>query len=401
MSFESASKSTVENDVPFEIECSAYLTMLEGVAVATKTSEEDEKLVARWILSYETQHSSSTSELTHEDHVSNTRSFNAWRTSIASHFSEQDENSRQLANLALAITFVREKCRQGQNINATALAVVWNSIYGALASPRLTRPFGCTNNSAKGLFLIVPLCSLVEDGYIKELFRLHVWLPNHPRPIPEFAIHAHQAFAQSWILAGKGIDHSYKAELVADPTVATHAEYSNEWSKGKAYRTDTQTAKIWNTGDLVTVTETNVAAHTRDMTYTIAAGAYHMSEVPSDILHATLFFFDSRREFVKDARVLGPKDGDSFSHTRDPTISHSLPDSASVTPTALAQLVETIRSWEMLKWKGQQHSQKNEIEQALQALNSALGLCESVENFPNVNWYKHVTVAELHEIRKI
>src|SRR5262249_48246979 len=74
--------------------------------------------------------------------------------------------------------------------------------------------------------------------------------------------------------------------------------------------------------------------------YSIPGGAYHQTIVPSGRLHATLFFFDSNRGFLKDASVVGPKDGQAYTQLRDP---------AGMTPLALAQMADATRSWEKSK----------------------------------------------------
>jgi tetratricopeptide (TPR) repeat protein len=385
---------------------SALLRVLQGVAVATKTSDDDTKPVVRRILSCRIPRRGGTSNSDAHNHNHNHNhdhdhddtaaalSLSDWRAAIVSDLPEEEEESRQLASLTLGVAFLREKCRQGQGatvaaVTAADLALVYGLIHGALTSPLLTRPLCSASRSAQG-FLAVPLCSLVKDGCIDELFRLHVWLPDGQRGNPEFAIHSHQPFAQSWILAGEGKDHSYKVEPAADPPVATHAEYALAWNDGKnlstTYKTHQSYSIVVNTEMLVRATPTNSAVHTRDMSYSIPEAAFHRTEVSPDILHATLFFFDSHRGFVKDARVLGPKDAESFIQPRDP---------AGVTPAALASMVDAVRSWEIFMGQGQQHAQRAEWEHALRAFNSALNLCESVENFPNPTRYRHLVLGEL------
>ncbi|KAH8812091.1 hypothetical protein F5884DRAFT_638657, partial [Xylogone sp. PMI_703] len=84
---------------------------------------------------------------------------------------------RQLAALTFRVTFLREKCRQGQSTTSEDLTLIWNLIYGALTSPRLSRPLGTVSCSACG-FMYIPLCSLVKEENIEEFFRLYIWLPD-------------------------------------------------------------------------------------------------------------------------------------------------------------------------------------------------------------------------------
>lgn len=94
---------------------------------------------------------------------------------------------------------------------------------------------------------------------------------------------------------------------------------------------------------------------------------------------------------MKDARVLGPKDAESFVELRDPT---------SLTPAALVGMVDAVRSWEIFMSQGHQYGQRAKWEHALQAFNSALSVCECVENFPNATRYRHLVLGELGNINR-
>lgn len=386
-----------DDDDECKIPYSSLLRVLRGVVVATKTSDDDAKSVVRWISSSSSNahdHNHDCDDLILEDDdTAASLSLCDWRAAIASDFLEEEE-SRQLASLTLGVAFLREKSRQAQGatvaaVTAAELALVWGLIHGALTSPLLKRPLCSASRSAQG-FLAVPLCSLVRDGNIDELFRLHVWLPDGQRGNHEFAIHSHQPFAQSWILTGEGKDHSYKVEPAADPRVATHAEYAIAWNDGKSlnatYKTHQTSSIVVNTETLVHATPINSIVHTRDMSYSIPAAVFHRTEVSPDILHATFFFFDSHRGFEKNARVLGPRDVECFTQLGDP---------ADITPAALASMVNVVRSWEISMWQGQQHAQRAEWEHALRAFNSALSLCGSIENFPNTTRYRHLVLGKL------
>lgn len=124
---------------------------------------------------------------------------------------------------------------------------------------------------------------------------------------------------------------------------ATHAEFALGWDDGSnenseaAYKTHQKSSTIVNTGKLVRAVATTSRVHLRNMTYTVPAGVFHRSEVTPDILHATIFFFDSRRGFEKYAPVLGPVDGKRFTQHRDP---------ACVSPAHVAYMVEAARNGE-------------------------------------------------------
>jgi tetratricopeptide (TPR) repeat protein len=224
----------------------------------------------------------------------------------------------------------------------------------------------------------VPLCSIIKEGRIDELFRLHIWLPDGKRGDSNVGIHSHQPFAQSWILAGCGRDHLYKVEATGSLEDATHAEYALAWSDGKTanttYKTHQIQSAISNTGRLVRAIETASAAHKRGDSYSIPEAVYHRSDVAPDEFHATLFVFDSRRGFVKDAGVLGPKDGETFTQLRDP---------AGSTAATLARLADSFRLCEILLEEGQRHIHRARWEHALRAYNSALSLVDSTRDFPN------------------
>lgn len=384
-----------ECKIPF----TALLQVLEGVAIATKTSDDGINPVVQWITSRRSPHhsgafNSDTRSHDHNDHGHDTDvslSLYNWRASIKTDFSKGDEHSRQLASLALGVAFLRENSRQaeGSTVAAADLALVWGLIHGALTSTLLTQSLCSASRSAQG-FLAVPLCNLMKDGNIDELFRLHVWLPDGQRGNAGFAIHSHQPHAQSWVLAGEMKDHSYKVEPAASLHTATHAEYALAWNDGKnlgtTYKTHQTYSIVVNTKRFVQATPIGSVVHTRDMSYSIPEATFHSTEVSNEILHATLFFFDSKRGFVKNAPVLGPKDIESFTQLRDP---------AGVTPAALASMTDAVRSWEVFMGHGQQHAQHAEWEHALRAFNTALNVCESVVNFPNATRYRHLVLGEL------
>ncbi|KAK1996602.1 hypothetical protein LX36DRAFT_658446 [Colletotrichum falcatum] len=302
------------------ISSASLLRSIRGVAHAATLSEADMEPIA--------QHLSSSVECLG---VAN------WQRLLEEMASDADESSthRAVFSLALAVSFLRETARQNQAASPRDLDRCWDMIRRAITcggSPGLAAA-----RSAQG-FLSVALCSLVEDGGIDELFRLHVWLPDGERGNPDFKLHSHQPFAQSWILAGEGEDHAWEVEPVGDPAEATHAGYALAWDDGKAqggaYKTHQSSSTVRNTGSLFRATETRSETHRRGSTYTVPAAAFHTSEVAADALHATLFFFDSRRGFVRDAGVLGPKNGDAFTQMRDP---------AGISPRELVEAVEAAR----------------------------------------------------------
>ncbi|KAG6332457.1 hypothetical protein ID866_6632 [Astraeus odoratus] len=359
---------------------SVLFRVFRGVVVATETSDDIAAPIRRWILSRGADIRFSDPDCQDYDDAAAALRPDEWCNAVALDLAQED--SQQLVRLAIGVAFLREKARRSQCATAADLAMIWSLVHGALTHLMTTGPRFSAVRSSQG-FLAVPLCSLLKDGSIDELYRLHVWLPDGQRANPDFAIHSHQAFAQSWILAGEGKDIQYMFDPAAGMADATHATYTLTWTDGNhtstTYKIRRTASTVVNTGNLGRTTRTGSAVHTRDMSYYVPAAAFHSTEVAPDTLHATLFVFDSHRGFVKDAPILGPKDAESSTHLCDP---------AGVTPAVLASMVDAVRSWEMLMVQGQQHSERAEWEHALQAFNSALSLCESVQNFPNAARYK-------------
>ncbi|KAK2762875.1 hypothetical protein FQN54_001050 [Arachnomyces sp. PD_36] len=385
-----ATDSTISDD-GFILRRLDLQRVLQGVAVATQTSNTALEPVARWIELYPDLYDQR--ERPHNQAES--LPFSDWHAGLASDILEEGR-SHQIAALTLAVTFLREKSRRAEGlISPPHLELVWALISGALTRPLPSQqPLCKVSRSAQG-FLAVPLCSLVVDGNIDELFRLHVWLPDGQRGDPDFAIHSHQPFAQSWVLAGEGRDHAYKVEPAAVSTAAaTHAEYALAWNDGKnldaKYKTHQTSSTVMNTKVLVHAAPARESvAHSRGMTYCIPHATFHSTEVLPDSFHATLFFFDSHRGFNKDARVLGPTGAESSTQLRDP---------AGVTSATLAAMVDSLRSWETLVERGEYHVQRGEWEHAIQAFKDALVLCESAGHTLNLARHRHWTLSELAKV---
>ena len=132
----------------------------------------------------------------------------------------------------------------------------------------------------------------------------------------------------------------------------------------QGYRlTHQKSSTVVNTGKLVRVVPQTSEIHTRNMIYAVPAGTFHRSEVASDVLHATLCFFDSSRGFQRNTPVLRPINGEPYTQERDPV---------GVTAAMLARMIESVRAWERLFGQGVHHTRKAEWEEGLRAYRSAL-----------------------------
>ena len=384
-------KDPVSNLPERDTQCKPYdpaiLHVLRGVAVATNAAEHQVSLVADLLAPGADAEARPSARRANQGHDGSTVLSNLQELfDLVSGVTSPPE-VRQIASLTVAVTFLHENSRKGLEIAASDLELIWRIIYAALTLPH---PTGATLNvsrSAQG-FLAVPLCSLLKNGNIDELFRLHVWMPDGQRGEPEFTIHSHQSFAQSWVLAGQGTDRGYEVQVVNDPPLATHAEYALVRNDGKAtstsYKTHQVSLTVKNTHKFVCAKPIRSDIHTRDDTYTIPAATFHTTEVEPDELHATLFYFDSHRGLEPNARrVLGPKDGEHSTQIRDPN---------GLNAEILAETTNVLRSYERHMRQGQQHSDRSEWEHALKEYDIALSTIRSANLSNRLAYYAHLTL---------
>ncbi|KAL8761223.1 MAG: hypothetical protein Q9184_002640, partial [Pyrenodesmia sp. 2 TL-2023] len=345
--------------------------VLKGVAAATQASDHHVKAAAEWFDSAENG----------IDVLSNLED----RAEAINRISSSVE-VQQLVRITWAVAFLREASRRRLNVSSKDLDLEWRLIHEALTTPQPSQLNYKVSRSAQG-FLAVPLCSLLKDGNIDELFRLHVWMPDGHRGTAGFAVHSHQPFAQAWILAGEGTDHRYNVQAVTDHLTATHAEYALEWNAGGTSSTTYEPHQISsimkNTHRLVCAKSIQTKLHTRDDSYFIPAATFHATEVEPDAIHATLFFFDSHQGFDRDAGVLGPKDAETSNQIRDPK---------GLTVNTLAETADVIRSYERHMWRGQHHSERAEPEQAVREFDIALSIIQSANIPTSLAYYRHQTL---------
>ena len=375
------SRESKKRGSSFKIPSSILLQVLEGVVAATDMSEQDAAVVAEFISSIRLPdiHSG-------DPNVPLTLSFLDWTAAIYFNImdTEGEDDMRRLAYLVLAIALLREASRatDGKVVDDD-LEIAWDLIQSVLTDRLLTRPRFNISRSPQGS-LVVPLYTLTKDGNVDEVFQLEVWLPNEQKEIEDNTVHAYQACAWSWALAGEGTAYRYAVEPVADPPLATHAEYVQTCNDGKNIVTSQMihptSSVISNTRKLICATSTHSAVHSRDMSWSIPAGTFHRTEVSADILYAKLSFLTCRHGFGEDASLLGPRDGESF------TLSH---DFANMRPVALATVVKTVRRWEESMEGGKRSAEHGALSQALLSFNSALYLCQHGD-MPNASYYEQL-----------
>ncbi|KAL7622095.1 hypothetical protein AAE478_007597 [Parahypoxylon ruwenzoriense] len=364
-------------------------TILGGVATATKASADIIDQVKEWFQQVEARNGSEDLPV-EETGGEKAFSFNSWKLLIANSSGNMSDIAATIASLTVALTALRQYSRQNIRIDIPTLSNIWQSVSQALKNTELQKTW-TPSRSAQG-FLSVPLCSIITNGMIDELIRFHVWLPDGKRGNHDLAIHSHQPFAQSWILAGEGTDHRYEVQPVPQDANATHAEYEVSWNtvdgKGpsKQYSAHQHSSVVASTGRLVHTRETESSVHRRNDSYSIPTGAFHSSQVAPDAHHATLFYFDSSRGFIKDAPLLGPVRGEPYTQVRDP---------AGETPQSLERHVFLARNWEDMIEVGREAARNAEWEQALREFNSALNWCDSNQDFPGVKRYKGLVFGEL------
>ncbi|KAK4892638.1 hypothetical protein LTR27_008914 [Elasticomyces elasticus] len=371
---------------------SDLLHVLKGVTNAVQIAQNECLSISQSITSH--SHSDrGTGPKDRRDGTVQALSFAAWLERID--LTLPCETHRQLAKLALALADLRQRSRTTEAISATDLDRIWNTASHALVCLSRLETLPQPSRSAQG-FLAVPLCSLVNDGQIDELLRLHVWLPDGKRGSKGFEIHSHQPFAQSWVVAGEGTDQSFKVEPVPESTSATHAKYALAWSDGKdvgtAYKTHQLYSKIVNTGEYVCPHPGHREAHTRNMSYTVPAASFHQTVVAPESYHATLFYFDASRGFVPTAPVLGPINEESSTQLRD---------SAGIPSAVLVAEVETVRTWEQHVEQATQHAHRAEWEFALQGFTKALNLCARDLPMSNNTLYQRLTLDKLSTVLHI
>ncbi|KAI0374046.1 hypothetical protein BV20DRAFT_1118670 [Pilatotrama ljubarskyi] len=402
-----------DDDPELLLPVDVLLRVHDGVFEAAQMDMGVDQPVKRWIEAHWRPDCAEPNGIHHEVALS----FADWKEDLARH----DGVPKDLANLILALAYLRQTSRADIPASPDTLAVIWSLIHRALTSPSLHIS---PSRSSQG-FLSIPLYSrrisekpmvdqlfedrrpLVESKPIQEcisdepvkrfdeLIRLHVWLPDGERGVRAFAVHSHQPWAQSWVLVGKGANHTFRVERCTanNSAQATHEEYAVRWSAdgrahGEDYKPHQTSSKVVNTGVRVCAREERTESHTRDMSYTIPENTYHLSEVDPDAIHATLFFFDSSRGFDRDARVLGPPAAEYHEQPRNVV---------DCTTANLVDIVDATRRWELFIKEGRRHARRSDWEHALRAFESALDASSFLTTVlgPQASRYRHMVLADL------
>ncbi|WQF75366.1 Putative tetratricopeptide-like helical domain superfamily [Colletotrichum destructivum] len=357
--------------------------VLRGVAAATGSRPAETAPIERWISSIRTVEGSLLD----------------WKAATSGSLTETDgEKTVHLANMVLAICYLREATRKSHDISPAELSQCWEVVRAAMGVFGKDKSLGGfpVSSSLQGLST-VSLCELSENGSSGEQFHLHIGMPSGSRLSRGFDLHSSLSPVHTWVLAGEVRNDSYQVDSVTDPAEATHATYTLFRSSAEP-KGDTRTSVplekhivVEKAGKLVRAREVGSKTHTRNASYSLPADAFQTVEVDPDTLFAALTFSETSRGSATDTVVLGPIEGN---------LSIELPSPTTLAPRELADLVESARSWEGLIEEGREHARKAEWEYALQAFNSALSLCGPEKSFPNAGFYRHLVLGEIGSVNR-
>lgn len=242
---------------------------------------------------------------------------------IAAENKLNNAQERSIIRRAIFVSLLRSLSRdQSRSRHASDIRMLWPLLFSTL-----NRESGLTiqaTQSAQG-FVVVPLYSVLLDGQIRELLRLHIWTPmtkNQHRnglngdltasALNRFAVHSHQPHARSWLLAGELRNTIYRVSRIdrGDSKREGHALFSVSWDGHRRYDVYHTSSRVTNTGQCVQV-EPECSAHFESgESYVLPAGEFHDTTAifgdHAAPLAATLFFFDASKGWVEDAAVVGP-----------------------------------------------------------------------------------------------
>lgn len=351
---------------------SSLQRLFQGVIRAQNIDSDVAQKIIRWISEQDTL----------SDHVQ--LELKAWEDKSYANFAGE-ACLRDVIRLVIGVAYLQGSSKNTSKPQLTLDPdLAWSLIKGALDNSV------CKGQCFRGPqgFLAIHLCSLIlEGGKTDELYRLHVWMPNDQRANTDFSVHSHQAFGQSWILAGEGEDIVYHVEA-ADELTATHCRYevTQDFIVDQDGERRRVSSTLHNTGGLVKAAIATRNNHTRDMTYTMPAGSFHKSEVGAGKLHATLFMFDSQRGWKEDATVLGPMYADKHQNARIQT---------TFQPKDLKAAIEEAQEWEGVMLQAEIHAGRAEWEDALERIDYALRLCGNYSTLRTAPMYEALALVRL------
>ncbi|MFD4636495.1 hypothetical protein ACFWN2_04215 [Lentzea sp. NPDC058436] len=159
-------------------------------------------------------------------------------------------------------------------------------------------------------FYCVPLFSVVRQGQIEELLRLHIWPANGAAAEEEtggaFSVHSHQPHATSWVLTGGLHNRVHRVRQWPVATTRSQRLFAVSWDGRRSYSVAHRQSSLRDTGVPVSVVLDHEAMFTAGHSYTVPAGQFHETGRMDSSPVVTLFYFDARIGWFENAGVVGP-----------------------------------------------------------------------------------------------
>ncbi|KAK1976221.1 hypothetical protein LZ30DRAFT_785724 [Colletotrichum cereale] len=356
----------------------SLLQVLEGAAAATRSPQVEIAPIESWIASIGLLEGS----------------FGDWKSVAAENSAEiTGERTDHLTKLVLAISYLREAIRTGQEVTSAEVGQCWEAVRDAVevySTDDAPERFP-VSHCAQG-FWTISLCDLSETGHLDELFGLRVWMPHGSPRNTTTNLRLSPSTIHNWVLSGEGRSYLHQIGSVTDPAHATHVKgkLAQNCSKPEddphsfapfpAHHTANESTRLVRAQNAASET------HATDSYYSLPADEVQSFEVDPDNLFST---------FVFSERPCGSSDGMVMTGVTEGHLSSSSPSSATYTPRELVGAVDAARSWEGLIEEGREHARKAEWEDALRAFHNALSLCGPEKAFPNARYYRHLALGEI------
>jgi hypothetical protein len=180
-------------------------------------------------------------------------------------------------------------------------------------------------------FYSVPLYSVVTDGIVKELIRLHYWPAGDDDGADDgsdlLRVHSHQTHVRSWLLGGVLTNTVFDVTSADEttPESALRSLFEVRWDDHDGYDLRHQKSTAYNTGELVRVGLDNLVVFRAGQSYTVRSGVVHetRSGIDRPCPAATLCYFDSSHGWSAQAPVIGPTTLAHQAHYRHEWVEHS------------------------------------------------------------------------------